>query len=90
MDSNELVPQPSRSTGVRFLMMVVISIGHYLTNLLIFAIAVFQLVLVLIGSGANSRLQALGSSLGRYQLQNAQFLTFASEQAPFPFSDWPG
>ena len=89
MDSNEPVPQPDRSTGTRVLMMIVAAIGHHISNILLFTIAVIQLVLKLVGSGVNPQLQTLGTGLGRYQLQNAQFLSFASEQAPFPFSDWP-
>lgn len=90
MDSNEQLPQTSRGIGTRILMMVVVAIGHHISNIVLFTIAVIQLVLKLVGSGINPQLQTLGASLGRYQLQNAQFLSFASEQAPFPFSDWPG
>lgn len=37
----------------------------------------------------NARLVSFGRSLGRYLQQIAYFLTFASEDTPFPFSDWP-
>ena len=34
-------------------------------------------------------LMAFGRSLERYQGQIADFVSFATEAPPFPFSDWP-
>jgi hypothetical protein len=31
----------------------------------------------------------LGQSLGRYLRQIVDFVSFATEEVPFPFSDWP-
>ncbi|WP_413437701.1 DUF4389 domain-containing protein [Sulfuriferula sp. GW1] len=36
-----------------------------------------------------ARLVSFGRSLGRYLQQIAYFITFASEDTPFPFSEWP-
>jgi hypothetical protein len=52
-------------------------------------IAVIQFVLALLSDTPNDRLAALGLGLGRYLQQIANFLTFATEEVPFPFSDWP-
>jgi len=35
------------------------------------------------------RLKAFGKSAGRYLGQIAAFVSFDTEEAPFPFSDWP-
>jgi hypothetical protein len=35
------------------------------------------------------RLAAFDQSLGRLQSQIANFVSFASEVVPFPFTDWP-
>lgn len=53
------------------------------------AIAVFQLIAEVVSDGPNDRLMAFGRNLGSYLGQIACFLTFASEEIPFPFSDWP-
>jgi hypothetical protein len=54
-----------------------------------FVVAVIQFVLALLNGTANDRLVSLGRNLGRYIRQISNFLTFASEEVPFPFSDWP-
>jgi len=46
-------------------------------------------VLVLVSDAPNARLCTFGQGLGRYLRQIADFVTFATEEAPFPFSDWP-
>lgn len=53
-------------------------------------LALLQLALALLTGKPNERLCGLARSLGRYLGQIAQFVGFASEQLPFPFSDWPG
>ena len=37
----------------------------------------------------NPRLQSLGLSVSRYLGQIAAFVSFSTETAPFPLSDWP-
>jgi hypothetical protein len=48
-----------------------------------------QLVLVIASDQPHERLRAFGGALGRYLAQIATFVTFGSEELPFPFSDWP-
>ena len=43
----------------------------------------------LVSDAPNLRLAAFGRSLGRFQSQIANFVSFASEDLPFPFTDWP-
>ena len=66
--------------------------GHGLPtgrHLAIFFVALIQFVLALAKDTPSSRLMAFGRSLGRYQGQIAIFVSFATEEPPFPFSDWP-
>jgi hypothetical protein len=46
-------------------------------------------VLAAFAGGSNARLRQFGRSLGRYLAQIASFETFASEELPFPFAEWP-
>ena len=48
-----------------------------------------QLVFAIFNDEPNRRLQRFGSGVGLYLAQIASFVTFATETAPFPFSDWP-
>jgi Domain of unknown function (DUF4389) len=46
-------------------------------------------VLALATDGPNARLTHFGRSLGLYVSQIASFVSFATEETPFPFSAWP-
>lgn len=83
-------PQPApRSIWVRGLMMILMGLAYQLVSTLLLVVAVIQFVLMLASDAPNARLSSLGRSLGRYQSQVANFVSFATEDAPFPFSDWP-
>jgi hypothetical protein len=45
--------------------------------------------LAVLSDGPNARLLAFGRSLGLYLGQIADFVSFATEDVPFPFGDWP-
>lgn len=51
--------------------------------------AVFQLGSIVLAGQTNVRLLKLGRQLAMYDYQINLFLTFNSEDRPFPFSSWP-
>lgn len=74
---------------VRALFMVLMAMIFQLCGTLLFIVAMIQFVIVLINKEANVRLVSFGRRLGLYLRQIANYLTFASDEIPFPFSDWP-
>lgn len=78
-----------RSIWMRGLLMILMALAYQLAGTLLFFVAMIQFVLALINDTPNARLMAFGRSLGRYQGQVANFVSFASEELPFPFTDWP-
>lgn len=78
-----------RSIWMRGLLMILMALAYQLASTLLFFVAIIQFVLALINDTPNVRLMGFGRSLGRYQGQNADFVSFASEELPFPFTDWP-
>lgn len=78
-----------RNIWLRGLLMVLMGLAYQLTATLLVFVAIIQFVLALLNDAPNLRLMAFGRSMGRYQSQIANFVSFATEQAPFPFSDWP-
>ena len=78
-----------RNIWLRGLLMVLMGLAYQLTATLLVFVAIIQFVLALLNDAPNLRLMAFGRSLGHYQSQIANFVSFATEQAPFPFSDWP-
>jgi len=78
-----------RKLWVRGFFMLLMGLIYQVTGTVLFIVTVIQFVLALLSDAPNDRLTAFGRSLGRYLQQLAHFLTFASEDVPFPFSDWP-
>lgn len=78
-----------RSLWVRVLLMVLMALAFHVAITILGVLAVVQLVLAIIAGGPNERLARFGASLGQYLRQIGEFESFASEAAPFPFSDWP-
>lgn len=80
---------PQRSLWMRFLLMIAMGVAFYVAAVLLGFLAVLQLALAAFAGGPNPRVQQFGASLGRYFAQLVRFLVFDSEDAPFPFADWP-
>jgi hypothetical protein len=78
-----------RNIWFRGLLMILMALAYQLASTLLFCVAIIQFVLMLVSDAPNTRLSALGRSLGRYQGQIANFVSFATEELPFPFTDWP-
>ncbi len=78
-----------RNIWARGLFMLLMALAYQVTGTLMFVVTVIQFAMMLLNEAPNARLVSFGRSLGRYLQQIANFLTFASEEMPFPFSDWP-
>ena len=78
-----------RSLWVRVLQMILMALAFHVAITILGVLTAVQLVLAIIAGGPNARLQRFGRSLGKYLHQIAEFETFASEEVPFPFADWP-
>ncbi|MES2878453.1 MAG: DUF4389 domain-containing protein [Pseudomonadota bacterium] len=78
-----------RNIWLRGLLMILMGLAYQLAGTLLFFVAIIQFILMLLNDVPNPRLMAFGHSLGRYQSQIADFVSFSIEVPPFPFSDWP-
>jgi hypothetical protein len=58
-------------------------------DILLALIALVQCVLSLLSGEPNDSLKDFGSRLGIYLKQISDFVSFNSEEKPYPFSDWP-
>ncbi|MCZ0954539.1 MAG: DUF4389 domain-containing protein [Rhodospirillaceae bacterium] len=79
----------SRSSWLRLLYMVLFAALWSITRLVVLAVVILQVLFLLFSGGRNERLAGFGESLAVYSYQLVAYLTFASEEQPFPFSDWP-
>lgn len=89
MSESPIETKTQRNIWLRGLLMILMALAYQLAGTLLFFVAFIQFVLTLLSDTPNPRLSAFGRSLGRYQGQIANFVSFATEEPPFPFADWP-
>lgn len=78
-----------RNTWLRGLYMLLFLVFYSVAKIIIFTIIAFQFILSLLTGKINERLVKLGQSLSTYLYQILTFLTFNTEQHPYPFGAWP-
>ena len=74
---------------MRGLLMLLMALVYHVCGTVIFFVTLIQFVLKLLNGKSNARLVSFGRSIGCYLQQIVYFLTFATEEIPFPFNDWP-
>ncbi|NOX70657.1 MAG: DUF4389 domain-containing protein [Gammaproteobacteria bacterium] len=80
----------SRSTWVRLIFMLAISLVYAVSRPVVFAVIVTQFLWVLFSGDTNKQLARFGHSLALYTCEIIDFMTYNSEAKPFPFdTDWP-
>ncbi len=79
----------ARSTWLRGLFMLLFAVAYAIAELLLFVTAVFQFLALLVTGKTVERLLIFGENLSRYFYQIVRYLTFNTEERPFPFRDWP-
>ena len=79
----------SWSTWQRLLFMILFFALWSISRVVVFAVVVLQFLCVLFSGNANERLRRLGHGLATYSYQIVLYLTFGTEEQPFPFSNWP-
>ncbi len=76
-------------TWLRGLYMIMFLIFYSVAKVIVFAVIAFQFIFSLLTGKTNDRLTKLGQSLSTYIYQILLFLTFNSNQHPYPFGAWP-
>ena len=80
----------SRSTWMRLVFMLVLFVVWGISRIVVGAVVVLQFLFVLFTAKTNDQLTELGQSLATYSYQLVLYLTFNTEQRPFPFdAEWP-
>lgn len=70
--------------------MLLFAVIYNIAEMVVTLVAVFQFLATLFTGSPNQRLLSFGETLSRYFYHVMRFLTFASDDRPFPFRDWPG
>lgn len=95
-DDNAPTPEPqtdskdSQKIWLRLLFMVILVLLYGVSRVVVSAVVILQFFWVLFTESPNNRLCNLGQSLATYTYQIVRYLTFNTEDRPFPFDeDWP-
>jgi hypothetical protein len=67
------------------LFMAIAGVASYVVTVLI----LIQFIFALVTGNSEARLQKFGRNMSQYVFQILSFLTYNTEEKPFPFSDWP-
>ncbi|MDA1326597.1 MAG: DUF4389 domain-containing protein [Proteobacteria bacterium] len=78
-----------RGIWLRLCFMIIMSAAFSIAEIIIFAVVAFQFLSSLITAGTNDQLIRFGRNLARYIQQIIAYLTFATEDVPYPFMNWP-
>lgn len=76
-------------TWKRGLYMLFFIFIYGISKFLIIGIMLFQFFTIILTGHMNEQLLKFGQNLSTYLYQITLFLTYISEQRPFPFSTWP-
>ncbi len=80
----------SQSTWLRLFFMIVVILLAGVSRVVLGAVVVLQFFYVLFTGETNQRVGQLGLELATYTYQIIRYLTFNTEERPFPFDlDWP-
>ena len=80
----------SRSTWLRLFFMIVVAALYGVSRFVVGMVVVLQFFWVLFTGNTNPSLENFAQSLATYTYQIIRYLTFVSDERPFPFdSDWP-
>ncbi|PJE80491.1 hypothetical protein CI610_00517 [invertebrate metagenome] len=79
----------SETRWLRLLFMVFFAFVGYICGMLVMLVAFIQIVHGFIMGEPNQRLLRLSYGLNRFLFHVIQFITYNSDQKPYPFNDWP-
>ena len=77
------------NTWMRAFFMVIYAIVCYVAIHLLLVVIIFQFGIVLLSGKLNERLLPVGQSLTIYIYQILLYITYNSDEKPFPLAEWP-
>lgn len=89
MSDDSTKPYKDRSAWMRGLYMLIFMFFLGVAKFVTFVLVLVQFVQVVFTSDTNEKLLRFGDSLSQYQYQILLFLTYNTEQQPYPMGDWP-
>ena len=84
---NETIERPSR--WARAIPMIVLIICFSLAEAALYIITLIQFIWTLVNDEPNAQLTDFGAALTEWMAQDAKYLSYVTEEKPFPWAKWP-
>ncbi len=78
----------NKSTWMRLVHMIVLAIAFSVAELVIGATVLFQFLSLLFTGKTNDNAKRLGAEFADYLRDIVRYMTFVSEERPFPYAAW--
>lgn len=79
----------SKKSWLRLLYIVFFAVCFQVAVFVMWVLVALQFLFALFSGQDNRNLREFGQTLAEYIYQTLGFLTYNSDEKPFPFSDWP-
>jgi len=80
----------TKETWIRGVYILIFVFAYSIAEVVMGAVVLMQFLFILFTAEKNEKLLALGQDVSYYIYQVMRYLTFNTDEKPFPFSDWPG
>lgn len=77
------------SVWLRLLFMALFAVLYWVAEVVLIVVVLFQFLVVLFTGKKNGNVLSFGAQLSTYAYQIFRFLTYNSEEKPFPLGEWP-
>jgi len=78
-----------RNVWMRVLFMLLYAAVYYVAVIVLSAVIIAQFLFVVVTGRKNGRLLGLGAQLSAFIYQIITYLTYNTDERPYPFRDWP-
>jgi len=80
----------AKTTWIRGLYIILFAIVYSIAAWLVVAVVIFQFLSTLLTGSNNVQLLRFGRQLSNFVKQLLMFVTYNSDDKPYPFGPWPG
>lgn len=83
---NKVTAKPTWTRGLYILLFIVI---YNIAEIVLYGVVVLQFLFTLFAGALNTQLQVLGKNLSTFIYQVFMYITYNSDDKPYPFAPWP-
>ncbi len=79
----------AKQTWLRGVFILIFAVIYSVTEIVMWFVVLFQFIATLFSGNTNDRLLTFGAQLSTFIYQILQYVTYNSDERPFPFAPWP-